>query len=113
MEKYLLLPIVFISLIGCVSNDTVRTVDIRDFDLNCDQLKYELVNLGVKFDDAKDDSGLTGKNVALGIFFWQGIIVNEVQSKRNEDSINKRIEHLNGLYVRKCIGKKYQLEYKT
>jgi len=113
MKKYLLLPIVFISLIGCVSNDTVRTVDIRDFDLNCDQLKYELVNLGVKFDDAKDDSGLTGKNVALGIFFWQGIIVNEVQSKRNEDSINKRIEHLNGLYVDKCIGKKYQLEYKT
>ena len=104
MNKYLVLPIAVFSLIGCVSNDTVRTVDIRDFDLNCDQLKYELVSLGVKFDDAEDDSGLTGKNIALGIFFWPGIIVNEVQSGRNEDSINKRIDHLNGLYVDKCIG---------
>ena len=104
MNKYLLLPIAVFSLIGCVSNDTVRTVEIRDFGLNCDQLKFELVTLGVKFDDVADDSGFTGKNVALGIFFWPGIIVNEVQSGRNEDSVNKRIDHLNDLYVDKCIG---------
>ena len=106
MKKYLILPLSFFFLSSCVSNDTVRTIEVRDFELNCDQLKYELVNLGVKFDDAEDDSGLTGKNVALGIFFWPGIIVNERQSGRNEDSINKRIEHLNGLYVEKCVGAK-------
>ena len=63
--------------------------------------KAEIASWFNKFDDAEDDSGLTGKNVALGIFFWPGIIVNEVQSGRNEDSINKRIDHLNGLYVDK------------
>ena len=39
--------------------------------------------------------GLTGKNVALGIFFWPGIIVNENQSKKNASSVNDRIAHLN------------------
>tara|TARA_B100000497_G_C7262514_1_gene185606 strand:+ start:112 stop:438 length:327 start_codon:yes stop_codon:yes gene_type:complete len=104
MKNIFIILVSFLTLSACVSNDTIQTVDIKDFDLNCDQLKYELVQLGVKFDDAEDDSGLTGKNVALGIFFWPGIIVNERQAGRNEDSINKRIDHLNRLYVDKCVG---------
>tara|TARA_Y100001935_G_scaffold249936_1_gene249277 strand:+ start:767 stop:1093 length:327 start_codon:yes stop_codon:yes gene_type:complete len=104
MKNIFIILVSFLALSACVSNDTVQTVEIRDFDLNCDQLKYELTQLGVKFEEAEGDSGLTTKNVALGIFFWPGIIVNERQAGRNEDSINKRIEHLNGLYIDKCVG---------
>ena len=105
MYKLISLIVAFFFLVSCVSNQTVRTVEPRDYDLNCDQLKYELTGLGAKFDEVEDDSGLTGKNVALGIFFWPGIIVNERQSGRNEDSINDRVIHLNTLYVDKCVGK--------
>ena len=66
---------------GCVSDQQVMVAQYDDETKNCEQLKYELNSLGAKFEDAKDDSGLTGKNVALGIFFWPGIIVNENQSK--------------------------------
>lgn len=91
-------------LTGCVSNQTVQTMQTDDFDKNCEQLKYELTQLGAKFKDVEDDSGFTGKNVALGIFFWPGIFVNEGQSNRNQDSINDRVEHLNKLYLEKCVG---------
>lgn len=90
---------------GCVSDQQVVVAQYDDGNKNCEQLKYELNSLGAKFEDARDDSGLTGKNVALGIFFWPGIIVNENQSKKNASSVNDRIAHLNRLYSDKCIGK--------
>tara|TARA_B100000214_G_C23794346_1_gene547366 strand:- start:446 stop:772 length:327 start_codon:yes stop_codon:yes gene_type:complete len=104
MKNILITTLAFLILSACVSNKTVQTVKISDYDLNCEELKYELTELGVQFEEVEDDSGLTGKNVALGIFFWPGIIVNEVQAGRNEDSINRRIEHLNSLYVAKCVN---------
>ena len=95
---------VIIMLAGCVSNKSVQTVQIGDEDKSCDQLKAELVQLGVTFDEVKDDSGLTGKNVGLAIVFWPGIIVNEVRSNNNEDSISDRISHLTTIYNGKCLG---------
>ena len=89
---------------GCVSDQKIQVAQYDDGTKNCEQLKYELNTLGVTFDDVKDDSGLTGKNVALGIFFWPGIIVNEQTSKRNASSVNDRIGHLNKIYADKCIG---------
>ena len=88
---------------GCVSNKAVRTVQPGDYEMNCNQLKYELANLGARFEDSKDDSGITGKNVGLAIVFWPGIIVNEVRSNKNQDSIDDRIAHLSGLYKLKCL----------
>ena len=104
MYKLVLISLMSLFIISCVSNKTLQTVKAGDYDMNCAQLKYELSGLGAKFEDAEDESGLTGKNVALGIFFWPGIIVNERQAGRNEDSINDRIVHLNALYSQKCVG---------
>ena len=90
-------------LLGCVSNKAVRVVNQDDYTMNCDQLQYELTNLDAKFDEVKDESGLTGKNVGLAFLFWPGIIVNEVRSNKNQDSIDARIEHLTKLYTKKCL----------
>jgi hypothetical protein len=91
-------------LASCVSNQAVRTIQARDFSLNCEQLQFELADLGADFEDAKDDSGVTGRNVGLAIVFWPGIIVNEVRANKNQNSIDDRIEHLTVLYVDKCVG---------
>ena len=98
--------LVFFSLFiitGCVSNQTVQTVQVGDFDMNCAQLNMELTNLGAKFEEVKSESGATGDNVALGFFFWPEIIVNEQQAKKNQDSINARLTHLTKLYSGKCL----------
>ena len=95
--------IVCFLVVGCVSNKAVKIVDMDDYEMNCKQLKFELTNLGADFDEAKGDSGLTGKNIGLGLVFWPGVIVNEVRSSKNQDSIDARIEHLTKLYSKKCL----------
>lgn len=95
--------IISLLLAGCVSNKAVRTIEPSDFTLNCEQLQFEMTSLGAKFDEVKDESGLTGKNVGLAVVFWPGIIVNEVRANKNQDSIDARIEHLTSLYSSKCL----------
>ena len=101
--KILLVVIGAFALTACVSNKTIQTVQIGDEEKSCPELKSELQTLGVKFEEAKDESGVTGKNVALAIFFWPGIIVNESQAGKNQESIDRRVTHLSGLYNSKCL----------
>ncbi len=103
MNKGILVIVLIWFLSGCVSNQAVRTVQVGDDDRSCPALKSELAELGVKFEDVKDDSGVTGKNVGLALVFWPGIIVNEVRSNKNQDSIDARISHLSAIYNRKCL----------
>jgi len=105
VKKIVLAGFAVAILSGCVSNQAVRTVEAADYSLSCEQLQFQLANLGAKFEDAKDDSGVTGKNVGLGLLFWPGIIVNEVRSNKNQDSIDDRIVHLTNLYSQKCLSK--------
>lgn len=103
--KYRFLGLVFLVMIsGCVSNKAIQTVQTGDDQKSCPELKAELMQLGTKFDDAKEDSGVTGKNVGLAILFWPGIIVNEVRASKNQDSIDKRLSHLTSIYNGKCSG---------
>ena len=90
-------------LVGCVSNKSIQTVQVGDANKSCGQLKAELADLGAFFEEVKDDSGVTGKNVGLAIVFWPGIIVNEVRSNKNEDSVDARITYLTTIYNQKCV----------
>ncbi|MEL0310292.1 MAG: hypothetical protein VXA18_05845 [Gammaproteobacteria bacterium] len=101
-KKFLQIFILFL-LSSCVANQTIQTVQAGDFEMNCAQLNYELTNLGAKFEEVKSESGATGDNVALGFFFWPGIIVNEQQARKNQESINARMTHLTKLYSEKCL----------
>tara|TARA_B100000787_G_scaffold62477_1_gene45890 strand:- start:123 stop:461 length:339 start_codon:yes stop_codon:yes gene_type:complete len=99
MEKLVFFGCAVVFLSGCVSNQVVRTVETADYSLHCEQLQFKLADLGAKFEDAKDDSGLTGKNVGLGISFWPGISVNEVRSYKNQDSMNR----LSNMWYSDCV----------
>ena len=89
---------------GCVSNRAIQTVQPDDYSKSCETLQYELTQLGATFEDAKDDSGVTAKNVGLALVFWPGIIVNEVRANKNQDSISNRVTHLSSLYNQKCLS---------
>ena len=102
MQKLVGVLVMSYLLVGCVSNQAVRTIQVGDEQKSCGELRAELSDLGVKFEDAKDDSGITGKNVGLAIVFWPGIIVNEVRANKNQDSLDDRIQYLSGIYNRKC-----------
>ena len=91
-------------LSGCVANNAVQTVQMRDYSLSCEALQFELTQLGAEFQEAKADSGVTGKNVGMALLFWPGIIVNESRANKNQDSIGARRDHLTGLYSTKCLS---------
>jgi hypothetical protein len=93
-----------LAISGCVSNQAVQTIQVGDDEKSCQAIKSELARLGAKFEDAKDDSGVTGKNVGLAIVFWPGIIVNEVRANKNQDSIDARVSHLSTVYNSRCLG---------
>ena len=107
MNKLLLL-LVSIVVSGCVGNRAVQTVQAGDDEKSCDAIQTELAQLGATFEDVKDDSGITGKNVGLALVFWPGIIVNEVRANKNQDSIDGRISHLSSIYNDKCTGTQAQ-----
>ena len=103
--KYLtstLLHLVLVS--GCVSNKAIQTVQAGDQQMSCVAIKTELASRGAIFGEAKDDSGVTGKNVGLALVFWPGIFVNEVRANKNQDSINARIAHLSSINDGKCLN---------
>jgi hypothetical protein len=102
--QFLLSILATSALSACVSNKAVQTVQAGDADKSCPQLAAELSTLGASFEEAKDDSGVTGKNVGLAIVFWPGIIVNEVRANKNQDSIDQRVSHLTAIYNEKCTG---------
>ena len=103
--KFIASCLLFLLIAGCVSNRAVQTVQPSDYEKSCEALQYELTQLGATFDNAKDDSGVTSKNVGLALVFWPGIIVNEVRSNKNQDSISDRMKHLGALYNAKCLNK--------
>ena len=76
-----------------------------DYTKSCAALQDELKQLGATFDVVKEDSGVTPKNVGLALVFWPGIIVNEVRSNKNQDSISDRMTPFGTLYNAKCLGK--------
>ena len=98
---------------GCVSNKAIQTVQADDRDKSCATIRDELVSLGAVFEEVKDESGVTGKNVGLALVFWPGIIVNEVRANKNQDSIDARISHLTGIYNSKCSHNSSDIENTT
>tara|TARA_B110000211_G_C13650231_1_gene365582 strand:- start:168 stop:521 length:354 start_codon:yes stop_codon:yes gene_type:complete len=101
--KIIALTTILVLMSGCVSNKAVQTVQAQDYGLNCKQLQFEMTALGAKFEDTKDDSGITGKNVGLAVVFWPGILVNELRVNKNQDSISARLDHLSKIYQLKCL----------
>jgi hypothetical protein len=102
MKIKIIILATLVAVSGCVSNKAIQTVQTGDEQKSCDALKSELAELGAEFEEAKKDSGVTGKNVGLAIVFWPGIIVNEVRANKNQDSLDARVSHLSGIYDRKC-----------
>ena len=104
MKKLITVAFISVFLSACVSNSAVRAILPSDYDMSCASLKYELADLGVKFEEAKDDSGFTGKNVGMALLFWPGIFVNESRAGKNQSSLDNRISHLSILYNEKCMS---------
>ena len=105
MRNLLLLFVGIIFLAGCVSNSPVTVGEPSNYVMSCDALKYELADLGAKFEEAKDDSGFMAKNIGTTLLLWPGILVNETRFGKTQSLIDSRISKVSLLYTEKCRNK--------
>jgi hypothetical protein len=104
MRLVTLVGLVACGLSGCVSSNGIQAIQVGDTTKSCEILTVELNQLGVQFEQAKDESGFTGKNVGMAILFWPGIFVNESRASKNESAVQQRVQYLTGLYNTKCLN---------
>lgn len=51
-----------------------------------------------------DKTGWSGRNVAMGIFFWPGVVVNQMNAGDAREAANERLKILSDLKSKKRCG---------
>ena len=75
---------------GC-SHPSVEVSQRGDGNLSCMDIAAETAEIRGILRDIDDKTGLSGRNVAMGIFFWPGIVVNQMNAGDAREAANARL----------------------
>ena len=64
---------------GC-THTQVLVKDTTDGRLTCNEIATQTAEVKTILRDIDDKTGFSGRNVAMGLFFWPGIIVNQMNA---------------------------------
>jgi hypothetical protein len=73
-KKLMTSVLVLAMLAGCATPTVVQTRKVTDGDLTCDQLKSEIAEAEDFENKARQERGMTGKNVAAVLLFWPALL---------------------------------------
>jgi len=79
---------------ACATPEVVSERQSGDSTLTCDQLSRELAKAEEFKDDARDEKGVTGTNVAAAILFWPALIVTSSNADEAIDAAEDRMDYL-------------------
>lgn len=103
-RKRLSSVLLLVLLAGC-THHRIQAQEPTDLRLSCQELQMEMVRAEAAARDVENKTGFSGRNVGLGLLFWPGIIVNEVQGSKAIDAVHLRLTRLNELYSQQnCTG---------
>ena len=94
-----LLTAVLIS--GCATPHVVEQRQLRDDQLSCSELHYQMQEADRFEKEARDERKVTGTNVAAAVLFWPALLGTYSNTKEAIDAARERREHLQGLYRQK------------
>ena len=86
--------VVLLSLSACSTPEVISERQAGDTALSCSQLTEEIKIAEDFKDDASDKKGMTGTNVAAGIFFWPALLVTYNNVGDAVDAAEDRIDNL-------------------
>ncbi|MBL0318776.1 MAG: hypothetical protein IPP74_05750 [Alphaproteobacteria bacterium] len=89
---------------GC-THQKVEVNQIGDADLSCPDLAKQIVDLKILKSDVDEKTGFSGRNVGMGLLFWPGIIVNEMNGSKALDLANERSSRLITIYEKRPCDK--------
>ena len=96
MKKKLAILLAVTFLSACTHTQTVvrETTDDR---LTCAEIAAQSAQVKAVLSDIDEKTGVSGRNVAMGIFFWPGIIVNQMNAGDARRAANERLAVLSDL----------------
>jgi len=86
---------------GCASPTVVNERQAGDENLTCDQLISAMRETARFEEEAREDRGVTGTNVAAAVFFLPGLLGTYANTEEAINAAEDRQEYLNELYTLK------------
>lgn len=90
------LAVCSLAMTGC--HKRVENVSAFEQEMNCAQLRDEIRKAEDVRSEIKSNRGISGRNVLGLLFFWPGIVINEVTGESAEKEANSRISALKDIY---------------
>ncbi len=105
MRMLLLAPFVFVlTMAGCASPEVVRTRQVADTRLTCDELADSIEEAEGFEREARKERGVTGTNVAAAVLFWPALIGTYANTQEAIAAAEDRQDHLSELREKKgCV----------
>ena len=93
--KTLTLSITLLSVLAaCATPDVVQERQLGDSALTCTQIAAAIQEAQDFKDDARDEKGMTGTNVAAGLLFWPALLVTYGNVEEAVDAADDRQDYL-------------------
>jgi len=75
---------------GCTHTQTV-VKDSSDQMLTCTAMAAQTAEMKGLLRDIDDKTGMSGRNIAMGLFFWPGVIVNQMNAGDARKAAGERL----------------------
>ena len=86
--------------VGCTHTQVI-VKDSTDDRLTCMEIATQTAEVKTILRDINDKTGFSGRNVAMGLFFWPGIIVNQMNAGDARKAASERLAVLSDLAKQK------------
>jgi hypothetical protein len=83
---------------ACATPTVVETRQASDRNLNCEELLAAIDETNDFEEEARDERGVTGTNVAAAVFFWPALVGTYMNTEDAIEAAEDRREYLNDLY---------------
>jgi hypothetical protein len=81
-------------LSACATPEVVKTKQASDSDMNCQQLKVAYAEAQEFEQKARQERGVTGKNVAAAVLFWPALLGTYANTEEAINAAKDRQRHL-------------------
>ena len=96
--------VVSVFILGACSHLNVEVIKPADDKLSCTDIAAEIAEINGIMHSIDDKTGWSGRNVAMGIFFWPGVVVNQMNAGDAREAANERLKILSDLKSKKRCG---------
>lgn len=107
MKKNILALGAVLTLVSACTHDRVEVSKVSDAQMSCAQINQEITDVKIARGDIKGKTGFSGRNVAMGLLFWPGVVVNEVNGNKADSAALQRIDRLVALSDQKGCAKQF------